>query len=257
MGDIGGGSLGCSVGSSAVCDSRLTDDALSYDGSSLVIAALEVASDGALQITFDSTLGASAKQVLTLHVGSGQFPLANASASDTTLFWTNPGLSWSVGDTVEVKLTGGPYWTGVDLYGGGLVHHSDGAQTLDITSESGSNNFLVRLDQAPTANVTITLQKNFTQCSGCGREYHGDVNAATVSPKTLTFTTSNWQTGQTVTVTGVPDSDSVHEHLGIWAVVSIASGADSDDPYRNPERVNGVWVTIRDGSDAGSDHGGL
>ncbi len=72
----------------------------------------------------------------------------------------------------------------------------------------------------------------------------GDVNTATVSPKTLTFTTENWNEGQTVTVTGVPDSDSVHEHLLVLAKVSIASGADTDDPYRNPERVNGVWVTI-------------
>ena len=47
-----------------------------------------------------------------------------------------------------------------------------------------------------------------------------------------------------MTVTGVPDSDSVHEHLLVLAKVSIASGADTDDPYRNPERVNGVWVTI-------------
>ena len=169
--------------------------------------------------------------------------------------WSNPGLNWSVGDTVQLKLVR-HIWTGVDLYGGGLVHHSDGAQTMDIDGNGGST-FKVRLDQAPTANVTITLEKNFTECSGCGKEYHGDVNAATVSPKTLTFTPSNWQTGQSVTVTGVPDSDTVHEHVLILAKVSIASGADDGDPYRNPDGVNGVWVTIHDGSDDGSDHGGL
>ena len=29
------------------------------------------------------------------------------------------------------------------------------------------------------------------------------------------------------------------------------------DPYRKPERVNFVWVTIHDGSDRGNNHGGL
>ena len=148
------------------------------------------------------------------------------------------------------------YWTGVDLYGGDLVHDADGYQTLDITSEGGVSFFNVRLDQAPTANVTITLQKNFTQCSACGKEYHGDVNAVIVEPKTLTFTPSNWQTGQGVTVDGVPDSDSVHEHVLILAYVST-DATDTNDPYRNPERVNGVWVTVWDGSDDGSSHGGL
>ena len=50
-----------------------------------------------------------------------------------------------------------------------------------------------------------------------------------------------------MTITGVPDKDFVDEHLLFLAVVSIASGAYSDDPYRSPERVNGVWVTIHDG----------
>ncbi len=180
---------------------------------------------------------------------------SSAISTNTGVKWSVSG-NWSAGNTVQLKLTT-QFWTGVDLYGGSLVHHSDGAQTLEIPLENSFRTFYVRLDQAPTANVTVTLDKNFTQCSACGKEYHGDVNAANVSPKTLTFTASNWRDGQEVRVTAVPDSDSVHEHLGIWANVSIADSADSDDPYRKPDRVNGVWVTIHDGTDNGTNHGGL
>ena len=235
----------------------LTDNDFTYDGTAYRITAIRNRPDtSGLAIEIDQAIPDSLKSALTFHVGNSQFALADASVTGMSAGWSNTGVSWS-GGAVQVKLTA-PYWTGVDLYGGGLVHSSDGYQDLVITNENGgTNTFLVRLDQAPTANVTVTLQKNFTPCSGCGKTYHGDVNAATVSPTTLTFTTSNWQTGQAVTVTGVPDSDSVHEHLGIWAYVSIASGADTNDPYRNPERVNGIWVTVHDGSDDGSSHGGL
>ena len=235
----------------------LTDDDFRLAGVDYAIVGLGSVGGG-LDLGLDKVIPAHIKSSGTLYVDGSAFRLADASlgGSNKVATWANIGLSWSAGDTVQLRLTA-PHWTGVDLYGGGLVHSSDGAQTLDITSESGSNTFLVRLDQAPTANVTVTLKKNFTNCSGCGKEYHGDVNAATVSPTTLTFTPSNYSTGQTVTVTGVPDSDAVHDHVLVWAFVSIASGADSDDPYRSPERVNGVWVTVWDGSDNGSDHGGL
>ena len=249
-----------SPSASARCSSTsvLTDDDFRYAGVDYAFTQIFVDTNNALTVVFDKAIPTAIRSGGTLHVNSNTFRLANAAftTGNTVAIWANTGLNWAVGQlTVQLKLAA-PYWTGVDLYGGGLVHHSDGAQTMDI-DENGAGTFLVRLDQAPTANVTITLQKNFSQCSACGREYHGDVNAATVSPKTLTFTPSNYSTGRAVRVTGVPDSDTVHEHLGIWARVSIASGANSDDPYHNPERVNGIWVTIHDGSDDGSSHGGL
>ena len=66
----------------------------------------------------------------------------------------------------------------------------------------------VRFDQARSSNVAVSLVKNFTRRSGCGDERYIDASSATVSPSTLTFTTSNWQTVQAVTVTGIPDSES-------------------------------------------------
>ena len=45
--------------------------------------------------------------------------------------------------------------------------------------------------------------------------------------------------------------------LLILAKLAIFGRANSDHPYRNPDRVNGVWVTIHDGTDDSSNHGGL
>lgn len=63
-----------------------------------------------------------------------------------------------------------------------------------VTSESGSTaSFSVKLSEAPGADVTVSVASS---------------NSAegTVSPASLTFTTTNWATAQSVTVTGVDDS---------------------------------------------------
>lgn len=63
------------------------------------------------------------------------------------------------------------------------------------TSESGaSDTFTVQLAKAPTAPVTVTLASD-------------DTSEGTVSPASLVFTSSDWSTPQTVTVTGVDDSE--------------------------------------------------
>ncbi len=69
------------------------------------------------------------------------------------------------------------------------------------------------------------------------------------------------QATKDVSLSGVfsdPDGDSVHEHFQalVW-VSSTAVGADSDDPFRSPDAALGVCVTVTDGSDDGSSHGGL
>jgi len=63
------------------------------------------------------------------------------------------------------------------------------------TSESGTTaTFTVALATAPTANVTVTVAS-------------GDPTEGTVSPATLTFTSTNFASPQTVTVTGVADTE--------------------------------------------------
>jgi hypothetical protein len=63
-----------------------------------------------------------------------------------------------------------------------------------VTSESGmATTFQVSLNAAPTANVTLGFSSS-------------DVGEGAVSPAQVTFTTTNWNTPQAVTVTGVDDA---------------------------------------------------
>ncbi|MBF2753759.1 MAG: hypothetical protein ISN29_00660, partial [Gammaproteobacteria bacterium AqS3] len=83
--------------------------------------------------------------------------------------------------------------------------------------------FTVSLSQAPTANVSVTLSTG------------GDVSAVTISPAAtwfgatvLTFTPSNWQTPQSVTVTPVDDNDFANEILSI-SLIAAGGGYDGAD----------------------------
>ena len=144
--------------------------------------------------------------------------------------------NWSVGDTVQLKLVP-PYWTGVEFYSG-VTRDADGYQHKEL-AEGTVATFDVRLTQAPTATVTVRIGK----LSTFGID---DSDAVSVSPETLTFTTSNWQDDQFVLVTSHTDADADDDRIILAAFVSIAAGANVDDPYRLPDRVNGFVVTVID-----------
>ena len=113
--------------------------------------------------------------------------------------------------------------------------------TLSRTSvpvtEGGTAEYTVKLDSEPTASVVVTPTS-------------GDTGAVTVSTaasdNTLTFTTSNWQTAQTVTVTGVEDADSDDETV---TVTHAASGSGSG--YGSVS-VSDVSVSVDDDEEADS-----
>ena len=101
------------------------------------------------------------------------------------------------------------------------VDDDTAAVTLTETSsstavvESGStDNFTIVLSSEPTDNVTVTVTAS-------------DSTELSVSPSTLTFTSSNWSTAQEVTVTGVEDNvvDGAR-----WADLSF-SASSSDSKY--------------------------
>jgi len=70
---------------------------------------------------------------------------------------------------------------------------TDGSGNL-LTTEAGSTStFTVVLDAEPTDTVTVSI-------TGL------DATENSLSTDTLTFTTTNWNTAQTVTITGVDDS---------------------------------------------------
>ena len=91
---------------------------------------------------------------------------------------------------------------------------------LTTTEAGGTATFTVVLNTQPTANVTIGLSSS-------------DTTEGTVGPASLTFTTANWNTPQTVTVTGV--NDDVDDGDVAYTIVTAAA-TSSDSNYSGAQR---------------------
>ena len=101
--------------------------------------------------------------------------------------------------------------------------------------EGGSATYTVVLDGPPTASVTIAVAKQ----SG------GDGNL-TVAPASLTFTTFNYNTAQTVTVSATQDND---ETNGTATITHTATSTDSD--------FNGLAIASVSATEADDDTPGV
>ena len=112
------------------------------------------------------------------------------------------------------------------------------AVTVSVTTlrvdEGANGTYTVVLDAQPTSNVVIAV-------TAAGSS---DV---TVSPATLTFSSSNWRTAQTVTVTAADDADTANDAASISHAVVAASSADEYDAVT----VAAVAVTVADDDTAG------
>ena len=133
-------------------------------------------------------------------------------------------------------------------YGGGLAFYP--TKTVEVTTlpasagvtvtaanplsvnEGATATYTVVLDTRPTADVTITPSSD-------------DTDSATVSPASHTFTTSNWNTPATFTVSGVADADSNDES------VAISHSVTSDDGKYGSVIVSTVRVSVSDTTQAG------
>lgn len=103
-----------------------------------------------------------------------------------------------------------------------------------ITTEGGATDtFTVVLTSEPTANVIIGLNSS-------------DTSEGTVSPANLTFTASNWNRSQTVTVKGVDDNEG--DGNVAYTIVTSSSSADLLYNRINPADVS---VTNRDPGEGG------
>ncbi|SMN17126.1 Probable aggregation factor core protein MAFp3, isoform C [uncultured Candidatus Thioglobus sp.] len=86
------------------------------------------------------------------------------------------------------------------------------SKTARALGEAGTATYTVVLNTQPTGDVTITPVSS-------------DTGAATVSG-VMTFTTVNWNTAQTVTVTGVADADTSNETVTISHTIAGANYAN-------------------------------
>jgi hypothetical protein len=108
-----------------------------------------------------------------------------------------------------------------------------GAISGNTTEAGGTATFTVVLDGTPSADVTIGLTSS-------------DTTEGTVSPSSLTFTTGNWSTPQTVTITGV--NDDVDDGNVAYSIVTAAA-TSSDGSYNNLN-ASDVSVTNTDNDTA-------
>ncbi len=106
------------------------------------------------------------------------------------------------------------------------VSITESESSTAVTEGSTADSYTLVLTSAPTADVTITATPN---------------SQVTVSPSTLTFTSSNWATPQTITVSAVNDSVTEGTHYG-----SIAHTASSADTNYNASTIGSVTPTITD-----------
>lgn len=141
-----------------------------------------------------------------------------------------PGSGISTFNDASVEGTETVTFTITGVTGGGAIGSTQPSTTLSIadndspgitvnptsglqTTESGGQaTFTVVLNTLPSATVTIGISSS-------------DTTEGTVSTATLTFTTGNWSTPQTVTVTGVDDG-AVDGNIAYTIDTAPAAGGD-------------------------------
>ncbi len=104
---------------------------------------------------------------------------------------------------------------------------------LTVAEAGGTAPYTVVLNSAPTANVMIAVAG-------------APDTAATVSTASLTFTTANWDTAQTVTITGVNDS---MDNPGDRRTATVTHMPTSTDTSYNIVTIASVTVTVTDDDD--------
>ena len=136
---------------------------------------------------------------------------------EVTITWSDPGFRWEDGQSVAVQLTTSERpsepATGLSF------------EPASVTvAEGRTKTYTVGLAMQPSDTVTVAVTSD-------------DTGAVEVSPASLTFTTANWNSRQTVTVAGVDDDDALDEITG---VMHVASGGGYDDVSRT------LQVTVAD-----------
>ena len=151
-------------------------------------------------------------------VGACLGPLdTNAGAVTAPLLNLSPNTSYTFkaysNDDCSTEITAAATDAEFTTPTGGIVL----SPTSVTVAEGSSATYTVKLGKLPDAAVTVNIHRTTTSDTDL-----------THSPATLTFTTGNWDTAQTVTVSAASDSDSID---GTAAFVHVASSTDGD--YNN------------------------
>ena len=217
-------------------------------------AELSVVEDGTA--TFEVELATEPAANVTVAVASGDTDVATVTSGASLTFSTS---NWSTAQTVtvggtadgDVAVTATAASTDSDYEGltstvavtvtaKPAVTVTVPTDPFTITEQGAAGSYTVVLDAQPASAVVIDVAASSDARVSVG----GSAAAATAS---LTFTTGNWDTAQTVTVTAVHDDDTAGDEATITHTVNSSSSSDEYDPVT----VDSVTVNITDDDVAG------
>nr|WP_184979292.1 glycoside hydrolase family 48 protein [Sphaerisporangium rubeum] len=189
-------------------------------------------------VNLAATAADSDGSVTRVEFYNGTTLLGSDTTAPYTYSWTNvPAGSYSLTarayDNGSPALTGNSSPVGITVSGTQASTIVASASTL-LVPEGSSASYTIRLSRQPSSSVTVTTAK----ASG------GDADLTISAGATRTFTTSNWNTPQTVTIAAAEDSDTTAGSATFtstasgWTSASVeATEADNDTPSGTNEYI--------------------
>ena len=209
----------------------------------VTVAAAGVASTGAVSGDFTLSTATTLTLAAGATVSAGVVTVAangndvDAPNKSVTVSGTAAGGN-SVADPPNATLT----LTDDDTAGVSVSPATSTTSRLRTTESGGTATFTVRLDSEPTGDVELDVASS-------------DTDEGTAAPAVLTFTSSDWSTAQTVTLTGVDDSPPAADGSQGYTVtltVDTANTADSNYDALSALTVYAVNADNEYGLDVGS-----
>ena len=169
----------------------------------------------------------------TVAFGAGQSTVApNVATVNDRVDQANSTVTMTVTASRATYTVGTPASATVTVQDDDTRGVTVSAATLTV-NEGSTGTYTVKLDSQPTASVTVTPSKTGSS----------DV---TFAPASLTFSTSNWNVTQTVTVTAAQDSDAVDDSA------TISHAVTGGDYGTHSVSAGPVTVTVRDDETGGN-----
>ncbi len=215
------------VPSTKTVKANVSDD----DGDIMASAeAVNITEDGGSTGTFTVKLGAPPASSATFSVTSRDTAAVTASPATLTFTSSNHATEQTVtltpvsdpdgtNDTVNITIAATAGYTADDEAKSITVVDDDGSivvssPTVRIDEGAQGKTFTVKLGAAPASSATLSLRSAHT-------------TLVDVSPEMLTFSSSNWDTTQPVTVTAKEDDDGTNESVNIE--LKATDGYTADD----------------------------